>query len=321
MQTRTELFHTAMRTVSARRQRARLAADEQAQALRRRLPRLAQLETARRQAGIRAALLAAQGQADADDEKTRCQNEINALLAENGYAADALEPHFTCPVCKDTGYDNGHVCGCVHTLMRQLRRDELNSSSSLSLCSFDTMQLKWYPETRLADNHTVRAYMRGILSDLREYAETFDQRSVNLLLSGNAGLGKTHAALAIAGVVLDKGYDVIYQSAPELFGQLETAHFNNDSESERALMDAVCEADFLVLDDLGTEMVTSFTLSQFYTLLNRRQAARKVTAITTNITDPALMEKRYTEKIASRLLGSFELFTFLGNDIRLLKNG
>ena len=32
------------------------------------------------------------------------------------------------------------------------------------------------------------------------------------MLIGNAGLGKTHAALAIAGLVLEQGHDVIYVS-------------------------------------------------------------------------------------------------------------
>ena len=40
------------------------------------------------------------------------------------------------------------------------------------------------------------------------------------MLFGNAGLGKTHAALAIAGIVLEKGYDVIYVSSPDFFSKL-----------------------------------------------------------------------------------------------------
>ena len=50
---------------------------------------------------------------------------------------------------------------------------------------------------------------------MRSYAEEFDHHSESLMLFGNAGLGKTHAALALAGIVLEKGYDVIYVSSPE----------------------------------------------------------------------------------------------------------
>ena len=52
----------------------------------------------------------------------------------------------------------------------------------------------------------VRTYMGGLLEDLRSYAEEFDHNSESLMLFGNAGLGKTHAALAIAGIVLQKGF-------------------------------------------------------------------------------------------------------------------
>ena len=41
------------------------------------------------------------------------------------------------------------------------------------------------------------------------------------MLIGNAGLGKTHAALAIAGRVLEQGFDVVYVSSPDFFARLE----------------------------------------------------------------------------------------------------
>ena len=53
----------------------------------------------------------------------------------------------------------------------------------------------------------------------------------------------------------------------------------------------------------------------FYSLLNNRLGAGLPTIITTNITDGALLEKRYTEKISSRL-SAFIPFRFLGEDIR-----
>ena len=86
-----------------------------------------------------------------------------------------------------------------------------------------------------------------VLAALRDYAESFDMKSTSLLLCGNAGLGKTHAALAIAQTVLEKGFDVVYISAQSLFGQLERDRFADDCP----LMEAVLEADLLVLDDMS----------------------------------------------------------------------
>ena len=153
---------------------------------------------------------------------SKARQELTALLAASGRPADALEPKFTCKLCQDTGSVQGRTCTCVHKLMQGLRREEIEALSSLSISSFDTMELRYYPNTmdeKLGE--PVRTYMGGLLEDLRSYAEEFDHNSESLMLFGNAGLGKTHAALAIAGIVLQKDFDVIYVSSPDFFGKLE----------------------------------------------------------------------------------------------------
>ena len=159
--------------------------------------------------------------------------------------------------------------------------------------------------------------MAEVLADLRDYAADFSPATrESLLLVGNAGLGKTHAALAIAGEVLRQNYDVIYVSCPDFFGKLEALHFGTDpGGEEETLFQTACNADLLILDDLGTEFVTPYFITVFYSLLNNRLGAGLPTIITTNITDGALLEKRYTEKISSRL-SAFIPFRFLGEDIR-----
>ena len=71
-------------------------------------------------------------------------------------------------------------------------------------------------------------------------------------------------------------------------------------------------------DDLGTEFVTPYFITTFYSLLNNRLGAGLPTIVTTNITDGSLLEKRYTEKISSRL-SAFVPFNFVGEDIRAQK--
>ena len=74
----------------------------------------------------------------------------------------------------------------------------------------------------------------------------------------------------------------------------------------------------MILDDLGTEFNSSFFLTNLYSLLNNRLGAKLPTIVTTNITDGALLEKLYTEKISSRL-AAFVQIQFLGSDIRVQK--
>ena len=321
MRTKNELYQEALRTVAVRRQTARALAEDarvQAEAA---IPALRHAEEEVRVRGIRCALAGAAGRdrTEAAAALTAARQDLTALLAASGRPADALEPKFTCRLCQDTGTVNGRTCTCVYKVMQQLRRREIEQLSSLSISSFDTMELRYYPTTADPDSGlAIRSYMGQLLSGLKDYAEDFSPaENESLLLMGNAGLGKTHAALAIAGIVLGKGFDVIYVSSPDFFGKIESSRFD-PSEDAETLLRTASTADLLILDDLGTEFVTPYFLTVFYSLLNNRLGARLPTIVTTNITDGALLEKRYTEKISSRL-SAFVPCLFVGEDIRVQK--
>lgn len=322
MRTKRELYQEAMRAVALRRQTARANAEDARAAAEAAVPALRHAEEEVRVRGVRCALAGASGKdrTAATAALSKAKQDLTALLASSGRPADALEPHFTCKKCQDTGTFEGHTCICVHKLMQKLRREEIESLSSLSISSFDTMELRYYPNTmddKLGE--PVRSYMGGLLAELRAYAEEFDRSSESLMLFGNAGLGKTHAALAIAGIVLEKDFDVIYVSSPDFFSKLEALHFGADpGGEEETLLQTAAGADLLILDDLGTEFNSNFFLSTLYSLLNNRLGAHLPTIVTTNITDGALLEKLYTEKISSRL-SAFVPCLFAGQDIRSQK--
>ena len=322
MQDKAELLRQAKRQVALRRQKAVTRAEQAAEQALAAVSGLAQADAEIRRLGFEAAKLAANGQgkevwAPALEKVTQARQKRRELLAAHGWSADQLEPAYTCPLCRDTGIYQGKVCRCVLEVCRALRRQEICEASALSLSSFESLDTRWYPDKFDPElGVSVRQYMAEVLESLKDYAEHFDLSSSNLLLVGNAGLGKTHAALAVAGKVLEKGYDVIYTSAETLFSQLEKDRFDEDS----TLMEAVQEADLLILDDLGTEYASAYMLSCFYTILNGRLGRGRPTIYTTNIVDGTLFEKRYTEKVASRLGGSCETVEFRGEDVRMLKS-
>lgn len=322
MRTRNELYQAAMRTVSARRQKARARAEDARAEARAAIPALKAAEDQVTACGVRCALAGARGadRTAAASALAAARQKRDALLAASGRSPLALEPKYTCSLCQDTGVADGKTCVCVRREMQRLRREEIEAMSSLSVTSFDTMKLDYYPNTPdPKTGRSVRQYMAELLADLRDYADEFDLDSENLMLTGNAGLGKTHAALAVAGAALDKGYDVIYISSPDFFSRVETLHFGSDPAGEKdALLDTVGGADLLILDDLGTEFNSSFVISTLYSLLNDRLGRRRPTILTTNIVDGTLLEKLYTEKVASRI-SAFVPYRFLGDDIRLKK--
>ena len=142
--------------------------------------------------------------------------------------------------------------------------------------------------------------------------------SGNLLLNGGTGLGKTHLALAIGKAVGEMGYSVCYETAVSLFAKLEQDKFASSEETRRAT-EKLETCDLLIVDDLGTEMTGQFTTSALYGLLNARLMSRKAMVITTNL-NVEDASKRYSPQIASRLYGDFVRLTFVGSDIRVLRN-
>ena len=193
MRTKNELYQEAMRTVAARRQMARARAEDARAEAEAAIPALRHAEEEVRVRGIRCALAGAAGKdrTEAAAALADAKQKLTALLAQGGRPADALEPRFVCPKCQDTGSVNGRTCECVHKVMQQLRRKEIEALSSLSIASFDTMELRYYPNR--ADEKVggaIRPYMADMLADLRSYAEEFDHHSESLMLFGNAGLGR-----------------------------------------------------------------------------------------------------------------------------------
>ena len=173
------------------------------------------------------------------------------------------------------------------------------------------------PEPELGG--TPRDYMGKVLAYCQRYANSFTPESRGLMFIGSAGLGKTHMALAIADTVLNRGFDVLYTSSAALAAQLGREHF--DRAAEDPWLDACKEADLLILDDLGTEYISQLTISVLYELINTRMLCHRPTIYTSNIVDSSIFEARYTEKVASRILGSCQIFKFFGSDQRLKRGG
>ncbi len=317
MRTRDELFRQAQRQVAARRQRAVMQAETARREAFALYPALAAAADARTDAGLALTRAAAAGAdlAAARAALADAEARYAAALRQAGFDAAAFAPAYTCPACRDTGVVDGRPCRCVAELVRGLRREEINNASPLKLCGFETFDLTRYPTDYDEELETsLREYMGKILDGCLRYAQSFKPNSRSLLFTGTAGLGKTHLALAIADSVLDQGFDVLYTSSAALVAQLAREHFEHDEDTE--WLTACQNADLLILDDLGTEYVNALTISVLYELVNTRMLCRRPTIYTSNITDDAVLEARYTEKVSSRILGSCKVLRFYGADQR-----
>ena len=138
-----------------------------------------------------------------------------------------------------------------------------------------------------------------------------------LFIYGPSGLGKTHLSAAIAREVSEKGHSVVYDTAGHIFAQFEQQKFTREEEADDHV-ERVLNCDLLILDDLGTEMVTTFVQSALYQIINGRLLEKKSTIVSTNLM-PEAIAQRYSGQIASRIEGEYQLLPFVGEDIRVLK--
>lgn len=246
----------------------------------------------------------------------RVQGCIRDLLVRGGFPADYLETPYTCKRCEDTGFVGGYACDCRRQLLAELSMQALSAVSPSAQCTFDTFSLDYYPlpvDPQLGVSPRNR--MAEILEYCRSYAEDFGPDSESLYMHGATGLGKTHLSLAIANAVTAQGYSVIYDAAQNLLSSLEREKFGGGSGArEQELLDC----DLLILDDLGSEFSTSFTVAAVYNLINTRLNRQKPVIISTNLTETEL-EAKYSQRITSRIIGNYVSLLFLGKDIRQIK--
>ena len=231
------------------------------------------------------------------------------MLAEHGYPEDYLDMHYTCPKCSDTGYNRDKMCDCLKVVYGGLAAEKLNTESQLALSSFDSFSLSYYS----GEDYKL---MKNILEYSKQYAATFTPGSKSILMFGQTGLGKTHLSLAIANVVLAKGYSVIYDSAINILRNIEKEHFSYEHSSD--MIDLVMDTDLLILDDIGTEYESRFYVATIYNIINTRLNHGKPTIISTNL-DLAGIAQRYDKRVVSRIVSMYSCLEFRGEDIRLQK--
>ncbi len=260
--------------------------------------------------GSRLALVALSGNKTEINKLKERLNTLNTAKEEMLKSADIKDIEYDCPLCKDKGITDDKLCSCVKKEADEICLAELNKIAPSESCHFHNFDLSFYEDKKAKDR------MTAIFTSVKDYAEKFDDNTKeNLLFTGNTGLGKTHLSLAVANKVITKGKSVIYSPAYNLFGQIETEHFKD--HTDKTYKDAT-ETDLLIIDDLGGEFVSPFVLSVVYNIINTRINSSKPTIISTNL-DFEELEKRYTPRVVSRLIGEYEIKQFLGRDIRLAK--
>lgn len=223
-----------------------------------------------------------------------------------------------CPTCKGAGYytldvpidhpDFGVLipCQCKRlewekkasaqqkSVLDQLAT-EFGSLAQCTLDNFDVLRplstpLEWSGRVWSIENQ--RTALENAFVAMHEYIE---EPGSWCFLTGPCGSGKSHLAAAVATVLARQGWHVGYASVPSMLDFVRNG-FQNQSSQQR--IEALQDVDFLVLDDIGTEHLTSWAEETLFRIINHRYLFQSATFFTSN-----LFVQDMPERLASRIAG------------------
>jgi DNA replication protein DnaC len=169
---------------------------------------------------------------------------------------------------------------------------------------------------------------------VRNYSLVGDEYPAGIFICGPCGTGKTHLAAAILRFALESGLayreksdlrdgsiraelSARFKTVPDLLMDLRGTFGENGYGTESWIVREHRGFRVLIMDDLGAEKITDFSLSSLYLILANRLDNESCTVVTSNLGLKDL--HAWDPRIASRL-GGLPVLELVGRDRRLIRN-
>lgn len=314
-------YDAILRTYEQKQRNNRDLLDKRRQTVYNQIPELENLHNSLSLLGVKQARKLLNGDEHAlqelKEERKKLTDRKAMLLTSAGYPADYLEPIYDCADCRDTGYIGNQKCHCFQKAIIDLLYTQSNLKNVLAKENFSTFSFAYYSENHV-DPVTGRSSLETMQNAHRtalEFVDTFSDEFRNLFLYGDTGVGKTFLSNCIAKELIDRAFSVIYFTAYDFFDTLAKSKFEKDDTAEM-MSEHIFDCDLLIIDDLGTELPNSFTVSQLFLCLNERLLRRKSTVISTNLSLESIVDI-YSERTFSRITSNYTMLKLTGDDIRI----
>lgn len=289
------------------------------------IPKIRSIDQQISKLGLNIAMAAIKSPEDAKLEIKAIEEEIKMLqqdkliaLTEHQIPLDYLDIHYSCDKCEDTGFIGSQQCTCYKKELIKASYEHSNITDVLERENFSTFDINVFSEEYSESfKKSPREHMSRVLETCLHFVENFDEKNhQNMMFYGQTGLGKTFLCNCIAKSLLDSGYTVLYQTSFRIIDVISQYRFSNPkSDDMRFKYNMLLNCDLLIIDDLGTEMINSFSTTEIFNIVNTRLLEDKKTIISTNFEVDQLTD-HYSERITSRLFGHYEFIPFFGRDLR-----
>lgn len=136
--------------------------------------------------------------------------------------------------------------------------------------------------------YEVKPENQRVFGIAQKYVENFDEmyeQSQGMLFWGDVGTGKSYTAAAIANELMERMNPVIMTSFVKLLQDMQG--FDTDNGS---YMNRLNRAKLLIIDDLGAERGSDYTLEKVYDIIDSRYRTGKPVIFTTNLTMQQMKE-------------------------------
>lgn len=162
--------------------------------------------------------------------------------------------------------------------------------------SINKFYLQNYISKRLKEYNFHNFKVTDINKKVVEIAKDYTKKCIEnkqengLIITGDSGAGKTHLAASILNELIEEDKLVLMGRLTSLLDMIKET-FKDSSRSESELIELFSNIDMVVIDDLGTEKISSWALDKLYTIIENRNENKLPIIITTKFDKEGLLHR------------------------------